>query len=220
MSKKLLTVKVESLKLAYTGLLPGEHPSPNPGNPNKKNALTATLLYPRSGAPTVASLMQFDLTPNVAATPNLDDFFDSGLFKEEVLDETILELEIVERDTSTVFEKALLQVFATLFGAAIGVATGGLSKILGAITGLASSTITDSLKKSGDDQKQSIGKSGKIRLKVDELRDRPQRMGIPLIVPEDIVRKFFGPGGTEQTLTVQKNSTNGEIVLQVSAVPV
>ncbi len=218
MPSKLVTVKVESVMLHYTGLLPGEHPNPNPDNPDKKNVLTATLLYPRSGAPTVASVLQFDLAPDVPATPDLTDFFDSGLFKEEVLDETILEIEVVERDTSSVFEKALLQIFATLFSAGIGVATGGLDKILGAITALATGSITDSLKKAGDDQKQSVGKSEKIRLKVDELTEAPIRLAIGLTVPEDIERRFFGAGGVEETLRIPKGSPNGEVILSVTAI--
>jgi hypothetical protein len=218
MVKKLLIVKVESVKLPFTGMLPGEKPKPAGVGQESRNALAATLLYPRSGAPSVATVMPLDLRPREALERDLGDFFDSGLFKEEVQGETILEIEITERDVSSAFEKAMLQVFATVLSTGLGIASGGLTKILGAITSLGTSAITDSIKQAGNDQKQSIGRSEQIRLRMDELTENPIRMACGLTAPERIERQFF-EGGVQKTLTIEKGSPNGEIVLQVSALP-
>jgi hypothetical protein len=219
MLKKLLVVKVESVTLPFTGLLPGEQAKPAGDSEPKRNALAATLQYPRSGAPSVATVMPLDLRPGTALRRDLGDFFDSGLFKEEVQGETILEIEITESDTSSVFEKALVQAFAAVFGAGVGIATGGLSKIFGAITNLGAGAITDSIKKAGGSQKQSIGRSDKIRLRMDAIAETPVRMALGLAAPERIERSYF-EGAAQKTLTIEKGSPNGEIVLAVSAEPV
>ncbi|HLI85776.1 MAG TPA: hypothetical protein VKV17_17815 [Bryobacteraceae bacterium] len=218
MLKKVLIVKVESVTVPFTGLLPGEQPKPAADGQPKRNALAATLLYPRSGAPSVATVMPLDLRPQTALRRDLGDFFDSGLFKEEVQGETILEIEITESDVHSALEKALIQVFTTLLSTGLGVATGQLPQILGAVTNLGCGAITDSIKKAGDDQKQSIGKSDKIRLRMDAITETPVRMALGLTAPEKIERSYF-EGGVQKTLTIEKGAPNGEIVLEVSAVP-
>jgi hypothetical protein len=211
-------VKVKNVTVQFTGLLPGEEARAAGEGCETRNALAATLLYPRSGAPSVATVMSLDLQPGVALNRDIGDFFDSGLFKEEVQGETILEIGIIERDMSSAFEKALLQIFTTVLSTGVGIATGGLTKILGAITSLGTGAITDSIKKTGDEQKQMIGKSSKIRLRMDCLTEEPLHMAVGLAVPERIERTYF-ERGVQKTLTIDAGSPNGEIVLEVSAIP-
>jgi hypothetical protein len=53
---------------------------------------------------------------------------------------------------------------------------------------------------------------------MEEFSETPTRMACVLTAPERIERSFF-EGGVQKTLTIEKGSPNGEIVLQVSAVP-
>jgi hypothetical protein len=57
----------------------------------KNNAIVATLKYPRSGAPSVVSSFPVNLKSGVEISFT-GDFFERGLFKEEVQGETELEL--------------------------------------------------------------------------------------------------------------------------------
>lgn len=217
MVRKILTIKVERVMLQFTGLLPGEHPNPNPDKPGKTNILSATLKYPTTGVPTVASTMQLNLIPGEEQTFDVSDFFASGLFKQDVIDGTILEITVIEQDTPGTFEKVLLQIFGAVFNTGLGIVTGGLSKILGAVINLGTGAVTDSLKAAGGVEKQVVGSSGKIVMNMADFTAEPLRQAIGLTVPEEISRNFFDNTGTEQTLTVAKDSNNGEIVIVVTA---
>jgi hypothetical protein len=198
MSKKLLTVKIESILVNVNGEVPGAKPDKT----NQRNVLTATLLYPRSGAPSVASAKQFDLQPG-KSPDRLDqaDFFSCGLFKEEVNDETILEIAVTDRDIASNFEKGFVQVFSAILGAAI---TGGV-------------------KNAGADSSVTIGQTDKVRLKMDDLAEAPTRMTLGFTVPALIEKNFFAPGPTgdpvEQRMRIEAGSANGTITLLVSATP-
>jgi hypothetical protein len=220
MSKKLLTVKIESILVNVNGEVPGAKPDKT----NQRNVLTATLLYPRSGAPSVASAKQFDLQPG-KSPDRLDqaDFFSCGLFKEEVNDETILEIAVTDRDIASNFEKGFVQVFSAILGAGLTAATAGTGQILGAITGLALKAITGGVKNAGADSSVTIGQTDKVRLKMDDLAEAPTRMTLGFTVPALIEKNFFAPGPTgdpvEQRMRIEAGSANGTITLLVSATP-
>src|SRR6476661_8109745 len=129
MAKKLIRVLIEDLVVFSNSDVPGEAPASN--DELKNNAVIGSLLYPRSGAPEALSVIQLDLKNNESPeTLKPSDFFsDSGLFKEEVQDETILKIKVTNRDSRSRFA----QIFGRVLGGLLGVATGGFGSILGLI---------------------------------------------------------------------------------------
>jgi hypothetical protein len=222
MSKKLLTVTIESITVFSNGDVPGAKPAS--GDEKKNNAVVASLKYPRSGAPEVVSGLQFDLTNNESPKLDLADFFDSGLFKEEVQDETILQIKVTDRDVSSKAEKVLLSVLSVVFSAGLGIATGGLNKFLGAVTGFGIDSITGSIKGAGDESIFIIGQTDKVRLEMDKLpADQPLRMNIALTVPKEVRKPFFVlENGQEvkKELVLAQGIHNGNVVLRLTAKPV
>src|ERR1035437_8026413 len=116
MSKKLLTVVIEELIANSNGDFPDATPSDDADQGLKNNALSASLRYPRSGAPQITSAKQYDLANGKPATlldpQHPDNFFDPLLFREEVIDRTVLNLKLTDRDAASGFEKFLLGVFS------------------------------------------------------------------------------------------------------------
>jgi hypothetical protein len=97
MVKRILLVSIESINVFQNGDVLGQGA---PAGKDKRNALMASLKYPRSGAPSVTSGQHFDLTNNVPLKPDQTDFFQCGIFKEEVQDETILQVKLTDTDES------------------------------------------------------------------------------------------------------------------------
>jgi hypothetical protein len=219
-SKKLLTVQIESLVVFSNGDVPGA--LQNQDETNKRNVLTATLLYPRSGAPNIASVLQFNLQNHQSPAFDLGDFFKSGLFKEEVLDETILQININDRDIPGNIDKAMLKIFTTLLAAGLGVATAGIGTILGAVTGLAINTITASIGKAGEEAKVCIAQTEPVRLTMDKLTDQPLRMVLAFHIPEAIEKPYLAienGQAVRKTMRLEKGTPNGQITLLMSAKP-
>ena len=221
MSRRTLWVSIESVKVHVNGDVPGQGPPPGQ---DKRNAVLATLTYPRSGAPTVNSGQQYNLANDVAFQPDQTDFFTSGLFKELVQDETILQIKITDTDKASKAEKIFLAILGALVNAALTAATSGLTGFLGAISGTGVSQINTGMGKLGDDLVYVIGETDKIHLKVDDLpadKNHPLRMALGLTVPDDIDKPFFTieQPDAPQHLHVPKGSANGEIVLLLAAVP-
>jgi hypothetical protein len=221
MSKRTLWVSIESITVLVNGDVPGQSA---PTEDDKRNAVLATLTYPRSGAPTVNSGQQYNLPNNSAFQPDQTDFFTSGLFKEIVQDETILQIKITDTDRASKAEKIFLKILGALVNAGLAAATGNLTGFLGAIAGAGVDQVKTGLGTLGDDQVFVIGQTEKIRLNVDNLptdRNNPLRMALGLTVPDDIDKPFFvlGPDGAEtKHLILPKGTPNGEIVLRVAAV--
>lgn len=229
MSKKLLTVVIEELVVRSNGDLPGDKPSDDPDKGLKNNALSASLRYPRSGAPQIASIKQYDLVndkPAVLIDPDRpDSFFDPLLFREEVIDRTALNLKVTDRDAASGFEKFLLSIFATVLGAGFTAATSGLSGILGAVTGLGIDNIKSKISGAGDENVTVIGQIEPLQLMMDDLSPTPMRKELPLKVPDDVIKPILVRGAdthfVRQDITLlRKGDVNGRVVLLISAVPV
>lgn len=227
MSKRTLWVSIESITTFVNGDVPGQNA---PAASDKRNAVLGTLTYPRSGAPTVTSGQQYNL-PNFAPEdqvfhPDPKDFFASGLFKEEVQDETLLQIKITDTDRSSKAEKVFAVVLGIAFKAATGLAIGQLTSVFGSVAAEGVEQLRTGWKKLGDDQVYVIGQTDTIRLEVDSLptdKNQPLRMALGLTVPDDIEKPFIEMDENGRPVTkhlrLPKGTPNGEIVLRIAAVP-
>jgi hypothetical protein len=230
MSKKLLTVVLEELVVDTNGDLAGERPSDDPASGARNNALTASLRYPRSGAPQIISTRQYDLVNGKPATlldaSNPDEFFDPLLFREEVLDRTVLNLKVTDRDAAAGFEKFFLAVFSTVLGAGFSVVTGGLSSVLGAVAGFGVEHMKDSICGAGNETITVIGKAAPLALVMDELSPTATRVHLALTAPIDVIKcglvidpETSKPVAKDYTL-LKAGAANGYVILRISAVAV
>jgi hypothetical protein len=215
MSRKTLWVEIESITVFENGDVPGQQA---PGGEDKRNAVIASLTYPRSGAPSITSGQQYNLPKNAPMRPDASDFFSCGLFKEEVLEETILQVKVTDTDRVSKIEKFFAAVLAAVFGAAFGVATGGLSKFFGAIAGFGVDQVKGSIAGAGDEV-FVIGQTDKVRLHVDTLPQNPAqplRMNLALIIPEEVRKPFFtieNGAAVQRELVLAKGMHNGNIII-------
>ncbi|MGC2657234.1 MAG: hypothetical protein WA324_04595 [Bryobacteraceae bacterium] len=221
MSKRTLWVSIESITLIENGDVPGQRPPTDP-----RNAVVATLTYPRSGAPTVSSGQPYNIPQNSSYRPNQADFFVSGLFKEVVQDQTILEIKVTDTDKASKAEKIFFTVLGTLVSAGLTAATGGLTGFLGAISGIGVTQIYTGMGKLGQDQVYVMGATGKIPIDVDAIsgnKEDPTVQTYPLTVPADVEKGYLvlGPDNQTQTkyLKVPKGTKNGSITLRLYALP-
>ena len=223
MSKRTLWVSIESITVLVNGDVPGQQA---PQGDDKRNAVLATLTYPRSGAPTVNSGQQYNLPNKAAFQPDQTDFFSSGLFKEVVQDETILQIKVTDTDTASKAEKIFLAILGALVIAALPAATGGLTGFFGGIAGTGVSQINTGMGKLGDDEVYVIGATDKIHINVDQLpadKNNPLRMALGMTVPDDVQKPYFTLGENNQPVTqyliLAKGSPIGSINLLLAAVP-
>jgi len=223
MSKRLLRVTIESIELAANGDVPGQKiPSGD-----KRNAVIASLDYPRSGAPSVTSAQQYNLPEKIAFSPDQNDFFACGLFKEEVQDETILQIKITDTDRSGKIEQFVLALVSELAGAVLEAATEGLTTFLGAVAAVGIDQVRSGFGKAQTgDQVFVIGATDKIRLNVDSLPADPAyplRLNLSLAVPEEVRKAYFEMDSAgrpvEKEIVLPKGAQNGHIVIRLSAAP-
>ena len=219
-----MRVTIESIELFSNGDVPGQSA---PSGGEKRNAVIASLTYPRSGAPAVTSAQQFNLPEKILFSPDQTDFFACGLFKEEVQDETILEIKVTDTDRSGKIEQFVVRLLSLLGGAALGAATEGLTTFLGAIASAGVGIVRSGFPNIDPaEQVFIIGATDRIRLQVDSLPAdpaQPLRMNLALMVPEEIRKPFFELDATgkpvHKEIVLPKGLHNGNIVLRLSAAP-
>ncbi len=228
MSKKLVTIRIKELKVDVNGNFDGENFAHDDDKGLKNNALTASLKYPRSGAPSLLTVKQYDLVNKTPATlldsEQPDPFFDPLLFREEVLDRTVLHVAVTKLDASGGASKFFLGLLATILTAGFSAVTGGLGSVLGAIAGFGVDKMTGDLTKAGDDNNTLIGVAD-LEIQVDQLPEAGQEFPLVLKVPQDVVRTrlVLGPNNHPQTQDVQllqKGQQNGTLTLVISATAV
>jgi hypothetical protein len=230
MTKKLLTVVIKELVVNTNGDIPGSKPSDDPDSGLKNNALSASLRYPRSGAPQVTSTKQYDLEngkPAVLLDPDHPDaFFDPLLFREEVLDRTVLSLKVTDRDAASGFEKLLLGLFSAVLGGGFAAVTSGLSGILGAITGFGIDNVKNQISGAGNETVTCIGQIDAMPLAMDDIPDGGLIVPLPLTAPVDVIKRgFVIDPNTHQAVEhefdlLKKGNQNGHVTLQITAVAI
>lgn len=223
MSKILLRVNIEKIWVKSNGDLPKkENADEDDKKAQKNNAIVATMVYPRSGAPNVISTKMVDLQNNKVKSFNLEDFWDSGLFKEEVDGETILRIQVTDRDEISKFDKVFTTIFSALMGAGLGAVTGGISNVfLGAIANLGIETYTGTISVGKGEKINVIGETGEIKLNTNEIEEN---LTLKLTAPKTIKKKVLVFEGSkivrkEKTL-VKAEQPNGEILLKLSSTPI
>lgn len=225
MPKKLVTVRIKSLTVDTNGNFPDEGFAQDADHGLKNNSLMASLKYPRSGAPNVLAVKQYHLVNHVPANliddQHPDQFFDPLLFREEVVGHTNLHLGLTKLDATGKGAKILLNVLAVVLGAAFGVVTGGLGKVLGAVVGLGVDGITSAIKKAGDNNDILIGAID-IPLDVDKLSEQEVELPLALKAPQAVIRQRLVVNAANQPVPTDveilaKDQPNGSIILLVSA---
>jgi hypothetical protein len=223
-----LTVKIQRIFVNSNGELPQSKPAHS--GDVRNNALTATLAYPRGGAPQVSTVIQADLQSGkeVLFDPSAG-FFEAGngsqpagLFKGETVEgESVLEVNVTTRHTPGEFAQIFAQILGSAAQTALFSVPGGM--ILGSVVSVAVSAWTDRLT-ADKDHAQVIGQA-KYPFKVSELTASPSPTAVELdlIAPKTITRTYFetqippegGPGKqVEVTRTlISGGQSNGKLSL-------
>jgi hypothetical protein len=204
MARKILRVYLESVLVQSNGAPPGW----NGDQPH--NLMVATLRYPRSGAPSVASTKRIKLKSGVAfVAATGSPVWDSLIFKEEVDDETELRIKLLyHRDPSK-----LENVLKEIFGGAANVLGGFLETTgtLGLIIGGAIGEVADEANKPSGPDSLVIGRTDPLPICVNDGFERPVALGI--VNPSEKKISYFPPSSTEpQSYTIPKG--NGELKLR------
>ncbi len=228
MATKQLIIRIVDLKVTSNGDFPGTKPSHDDDLGLKNNSLMASLTYPRSGASQVMSVKQYDLADGSAAVlvnpEDPDPFFDPLLFREDVDDQTVLNVKVTNFDESGKATKFFLALFGVVFGAGVGAVTSGLSSVIGAIIGFGVDQIKSNVGSAGDGHVDVIGEA-KLPIKVADFGAVGVTKQLDLIAPATIQRSSFvfspipGQGPVEQTINVTtKGQSNGTLTVEITAV--
>lgn len=140
MTVKKLRMSIKSIQLYYDGdnfVDEGEQ-GRAPFNESKHldNIVEATLEYPRSGAALVSTTKQMDLPSRTTVTPNLSDFWESGLFKETVDSETRFKLAVSDRDKRSRFGIWLRNILGVVLNTSVDPKVKAITNVFaGAVAG-------------------------------------------------------------------------------------
>lgn len=227
MAMKVLRVQVASIELKSNGDPPSDPDAEKKAGIKtgpKNNSIVAKLTYPRSGAPLVTSKIDVDLESGKKKEFDLEDFWDSGLFKEELDGETILSIEIIDRDEISKGQRFAAKLFGAIFGGALKIITGGISdKIVGSVVALPVDAIKGSYNITGKETIDVIGRA-EVKLKEGEI---PEQLPLTLTAVKTIKKEFFTfkkPGSTKvvraKKVLLKKGDDNGTIELRMKLVEV
>jgi hypothetical protein len=206
MAGKVLEITLRSLRVERNGEIT---------RPEGSNLLTATLIYPGPGKPTVTTVKPLQLgertTVDFTAAPYT--YAERILFKEEVVGPTLLVAQLTDVEVPSKVTKFMIGMFSTLFTAAWGLASPpGTNLILAAATHSVASLHLNTLRV--DDERLYV--IGQASLAIDADQELPAAT-LPLTVPADVVRDkyVFPPGSSQPTrkdqLVLKAGQQNGSI---------
>ena len=84
------------------------------------NLIEGTLIYPRSGTPEVSTLKKADLPSRTKVTFDTSNFWESGLFKEDIDTETQFKLSIADKDTVSKTGNWIRKILSAVIDTALG----------------------------------------------------------------------------------------------------
>jgi hypothetical protein len=207
-TRGILRLSLKSVTVESNGDVP-EDKNPEAASKDKNNVLVASLRYPRSGAPSVASTMKMNLESGVTLAFDTSNFWESGLFKEEVDGETVLKLQVLDRDVPGKLTKLFATLFGTIFKAGLGVLTGGISNaIVGAVAALPAEAFASTFKVDGETF--TVLGEGELALQAGGI---PPQIAIYLVAPVDVSKEYFdqeAPGSTKIVKRTRKLLTKGQ----------
>ncbi len=222
MATKILRVNVASIEVKSNGDPPKTKAKKKKKKKDKpkNNAITAHMKYPRSGAANVTSKIDVDLKDGQLETFDLGDFWVSGLFKEELYGETILTIQVTDRDEIGKLDRYLAKFFGAVVGAGLGLITGGISNtIVGAVVNLPVAAIKGSFV---IDSKERIDVIGEAKIKLSE-NAIPDTLILDLKAPKTIKKTFYDfekPGSKKvvkkEKVIIKEGQNNGRIQLRLA----
>lgn len=221
MARGILRVSVREVTVSANGDVP-EDKNPEARSAEKNNAIVANLRYPRSGAPSVVSSLAVNLESGGTTRFDVDDFWRSGLFKEEVDGETVLSIQILDRDLTSRFAKVVAALAGTILTAGLGGVVGGISNaIVGAVASLPVNALGASFQL--DDETMTVLGEAQKELKVGEI---PGELILTLVAPGTVTKDYWAPerpGDTQlikkQKILVRQGDALGTIALAIGWEP-
>ncbi|HEU4617661.1 MAG TPA: hypothetical protein VFV10_06440 [Gammaproteobacteria bacterium] len=228
-----LRIALESVRVQYNGDERVEAGAPPRGpsrggrsEEDEDNVLVASLEYPRSGAPQVTSTKSLDLPSGYDYRFDPADFWESGLFKEEVYGETKLTLVVSDRDKRSKIFRWFRKIFGGALSSYLSPMVNGISNVF---LGSVASDLQGRMKEAvdpGDDKFRStpIATTGPIFIQLTDegidarhdgqplARPSPQvRVEVPMVAPMDLTQRRHKGG-----VVIAKDDPNGVVVLRIS----
>jgi len=156
MSIQNIRFLLKEIQVYYDGdFFAGTKDKKQPKKNLKDNLLEASLEYPRSGVPIVTTAKMLDLQSKVVHKANLKDFWDSGLFKEDIDGETRFKLSVSDKDEISQFSRWFRRIFSIMFSTATGSGVKAISNLFqGAVASDLQSKFKDGIK--GEQKDSSI----------------------------------------------------------------
>ena len=237
MPRGLVRISLQEVLVLYNG-----DPEPTKRNPEAEeptnNLVVATLKYPRSGAFQVVSAKLMDLESKKPKTFKEVGFWAGGLFKEEVDGETVLSIDVVDRDKRGWFVRAFRPLLAAgLVGRLSPLAAGVSNAFLGGIAGALVETTGEAIRGGDKDYRQTvIGETGEVELRIagteiawspfgkalatQELREADGRNSGNRLVLEmglSAPRLLYRTSGPDATIEreVEPRASNGRVVVEI-----
>ena len=198
MNKKIVQISIGDLALDKRGPIEGEEDI---------NIFRFTLSYPAEGISGIETVKTIKATKPIPTDWN-SDFDKSIVFKTPIRGKAKLSIEVVSVDKESDGEKRLKAFIGKLFGAVLGVWTGGFgSAYVGAITNTVGTSLLDQV--DDDDDIDIIGEASYL-LDSDEL---PSEIDLDLVVKNPVMKKEY------QTTTVGPRSRRRHRVIQTEVIP-
>ncbi|MDX1490380.1 MAG: hypothetical protein R3332_03780 [Pseudohongiellaceae bacterium] len=111
------------------------------------NLIEASLIYPRSGTPEVSTLKKADLPSRTVVAFDTNNFWESGLFKEDIDTETKFLLTIADKDSVSKSGKWLRKILSAVIDTALGAKVKAISNLFqGAVASDLKSKIVSNVK--------------------------------------------------------------------------
>lgn len=204
---KLVELRIKELSIRNRGGLTGKE---------DVNLLTFSLAYPRDGVPSVNTIKEIKaLEPLPANFPSLP-YNSQVIFKEKILGESQLSVDVAAVDNPSAFEKFLVGLFMGALKAAIGEVTSGIGNVvLAAASETAGSSLLDKI-----EAKSSTKNIGKCVVKIEESSlQNGSDIIADLIVPEDVTRKVLkedplqGKHEMVDVTILNKGQVNGQVII-------
>lgn len=187
--------------------------------PDKDNALVATLRYPRSGSSSVLATRAFDLESKKEKVLE-GGFLDTGLLKEVIQGETGLTVHITDRDKRNRVWVFIRKVLGAIFGSLIGADIGKISEVVVASTATeVAGSLQSAVVGSDQDRIETVAQSKEVRIKIgrggievenpsDDIRFEGGLLTLKLTAPNDL-----SIGDDEE---IAKGDPNGHVVLRLT----
>lgn len=231
MNLALLYVSIREVNVEFNGdetAATGSRRTPAAAdNPSAQdNLIIATLQYPRPGAPVVSSTKALDLPSGRERRFDDSEFWEALLFKETVLDETVLQLVVSDRDNRSAFLKILGFVMSVGLGGVVGASIKGITNlVLGGIATGASTPLLGTLKTlGGKGNTQVIGETAKVSIRVNgesisvtpsDAWDGVDTLKLPFVSPRELHYLDISDPERERRTMVQKGALNGYVTLSL-----